>query len=140
VARDLSEPQRPRVLDQQPKQSPSFRPVINSGDNRLIQPDRDEVRQPAVLADNTKRAIAGVHEGNRGLHDPPQHILQLQIAADRDNRLQQAVHTIPRSQHRLHPALQLRKQIIEPQVWQHWVRLRGLHECLLPGCPGASVP
>ena len=131
VAGDLGEPQRVGVFDQQPEQPTPLWPVVNSGDGPLIHPDRDEVRQPAVFADHAERAVAGVHQRDRGLHDPPEHGLELQVAADRDNGLQQAVHPVPRVHDGLQTSLQLGQQVIETQLRQYQVRLCRLHRASL---------
>ena len=90
--------------------------MINRGDLGLIQADRDELGQPAVLADHAQRTVPRVHQCDRGLHDAAEHRLELQIAAHRENRLQQAMHPVAGRDHRLQPALKLGQQVIEPQI------------------------
>jgi hypothetical protein len=65
---------------------------------------------------------------SRGLDDTPEHGLELQVAADRDNGLQQAMHPVPRVHDGLQTSLQLGKQVIEPQLRQYRVRLCRLHQ------------
>ena len=91
---------------------------MDAGDLGLGQADRDELGQPAVVADDAECPIAGVHQPGRGLDDLAQHHLEVQLAADRDNRLEQRVHPVPGGQHRLQPGLQLAKKIVEAQVRQ----------------------
>jgi hypothetical protein len=82
----------------------------------LGQADRDELGQPAVVADDAERPVAGVHQPGRGLDDLAQHHLEVELAADRDNRLEQRVHPVPGGQHRLQPGLQLGEQVVEAQL------------------------
>jgi flagellar hook-basal body complex protein FliE len=92
--------------------------MINPGDARLIQADRDEVSQPAAVPDNAERTEPGIDQSDRSLHDAAEHRLQFQIAANCDNRLKEAVYSVARNEHRLQTALQLRQQVIERQLRQ----------------------
>ena len=98
----------------------------------LGQADRDELDQPAVLADDAERAVAGPDQGDGGFHDLLEHHLQVEIGADGDDGFQQRVDPVPGGQHRLQPGLELGEQIVEPQLRQHAVRFRRLHEISPP--------
>ena len=80
---------------------------------------RDELGQPPVLADDTQRAVRGVHQADRGLDDPPQRGLQVQAGADDHDRFEQAAHPVPGLQHGLQPYLKLGEEFIELQAQQH---------------------
>ena len=77
MCRDVREPQRPRLLDQQAEQAPSFRPVMDPADLAGLEADRDELGEPLVLAYDAERAVPGVHQVHGRLDDPPQHRLEL---------------------------------------------------------------
>ncbi len=86
--------------------------MINPADSSFVQPDRDEVGQPAILVDHAERTVPGVDQRHRRLDDPAEYRLESQVAAYRDNGLEESVHPVARVQHGLHPALQLGEQII----------------------------
>ena len=96
------------------------------------QADRDEFDQPAAFADDPERAVTGPDQRDRGLDDLLEHHLQVEVGADRDDRLEQRVHPVPGGQHGLQPGLQLGEQVIEAQLRQGQVRIGRLHQ-LLPG-------
>jgi hypothetical protein len=75
--------------------------VVDPGDVRGVQANRDELGQPLVLTDDAERAVAGIDEVDRGLHDPPQRLLQVRPGSDGDDRLQQAVHAVAGGDHGL---------------------------------------
>jgi len=100
---------------------------MNAGDLGLVQADRDELNKAAGLADHPERPVTRVHQPDRGLDDAPEHDLQVQVAADGDNRLEQRVRPVPGGQHGLQPDLQLGEQIVEPQVRQERVRFWQIH-------------
>jgi hypothetical protein len=129
VPGDVGQAQRPRIIDQQAEQAVALRPVMDLADFLLAQADRDELGEPASLADHAQRAVRRVHQADRGLHDPPQGGLQVQTRADRDNRLQQAAHPVPGAQHDLQPGLQLGEQLVQLQGRQQlWVARTRFHE------------
>ena len=68
--------------DQLAEQAAAFWPVVDPGDLLLVQAHRDELGQPAALADDPERAVPGVDEGDRGLDDLAENDLQLKVAAD----------------------------------------------------------
>ena len=113
--------------DQLAEQAAALGPVIDRGDLGLVQADRDELGQPAVLADHAQRTVPRVHQRDRGLHDAAEHGLELEVAAHRDNRLKQAMHPVAGRDHRLQPALKLGQQVIKPQLRQDRMRLGGFH-------------
>ncbi|GAB3892924.1 hypothetical protein GCM10027612_41500 [Microbispora bryophytorum subsp. camponoti] len=113
---DVGQPQRLRFLDQQAEQAQPVRPVLDPGDLLLAQPYRYELEEGVLLPDHAHRAVCRVHQRRGGGHDAPQNHLQVEVAADRHDRLQQRVHPIPGGQHRLQTRLQLRQQIIQPHA------------------------
>lgn len=66
MAGDVGEPQRARVVDQQPSSLALSGPVVDPGDSRLTHPDRDEVRQSAILIQHAQCRVAGVDQRDRG--------------------------------------------------------------------------
>ena len=63
-------------------------------------------------------------------HDLPQHGLELQLAAHRDDGLQQGLGPVPGVDHRLQPRLQLGQQVIEPQLRHQRMGFSGVHRWL----------
>jgi len=92
--------------------------VVNGGDLGLIQANRDELGQAAAVANHAERAVLSVHQSGRRLHDLPQHDLQIEVAADRDDGLEQRMHPVPGGQHGLQADLQLSQKVIKAQVRQ----------------------
>ena len=127
VGGDVLQAQRARVGDQLAEQAAAFRPVMDPGDLRLIQANRDELGQPAALADDAQRAVTSRHQLDRRLDDMPEHDLEFQMTADGDHGLQQRVRPVPGVEDRLQPQLQLYEEVVEPQVRQQRVGLLALH-------------
>src|SRR6185312_6636235 len=88
-------PQRLRVGDQFAEQAAALRPVVDPGDLRLVQADGDELDQPAALADDAERAVAGRHQFDRGLDDLPEDHLEFQVAADGNHGFEKRVRPVP---------------------------------------------
>jgi hypothetical protein len=75
--------------------------VVDLPDLLLAHPDRDELRELLVLADHAERPVPRLNQLRGRLDDPPQHGLQLQARADRDDRLQQGPGPVLGTDHRL---------------------------------------
>ena len=58
-------------------------------------------------------AVPGIDERDRGLDYLPQHDLEVEVAADRDDRLEQRMHPIACLDRGRKPDLQLRQQLLE---------------------------
>ena len=113
----ISSPSRPAAL----------RPVIDLADLGFVEADRDELDQRAAFADHAQRAVAGVHQADRRLDDPPQHHLEVKMAADGDDRLQQGVRPVPGGQDVLQADLQFGQQLIQAQLRHQRVCLLVVH-------------
>src|SRR5204862_5037881 len=96
------------------EQPAAFGPMINRGNLRLVQADGDELDQPAFLADDAERPVAGGDQFDRCLDDLPEHHLEFQVTADGDDGFEQRVCPVPGVQDRLQPQLQLYEEVIEP--------------------------
>jgi hypothetical protein len=112
------EPQRVRVADEfaedaVPRGQRADRPDLFVGE-----PHRQELRQPLLLPDHTQSPVLGVHQHHRGLDDPAQHLGQIQLAADRQHGLKEALHPVPGAADLLDADLQLVQQGVELQPWQ----------------------
>ena len=107
---------------------------MDRGDLMLSQPHRHELGQPPALADDPECAVPGIHQLDGRLDDPPEHHLQLELAADSDHRLQQRLRPVPGVEHRLQPGPELGQQVIEPQVRQQRAGVWVLHSLLLVAC------
>src|SRR5580698_1315835 len=105
----------------------------------LGQADRDELGQPAALADNPHRAVAGVYQGDGCLDDPAQHHPDVEVGTHRDHGLEQGIDPVARRHHSLQPDLQLIQQLIEPEVRQHRPRLPVTHRLLQPSVNTTSL-
>ena len=116
VRGNIGEAQRLRIADQLTEQAAALRPVMDPGDLVLTEASGHESAQPPTLADDPERPVPGVHQGDRSLHDLPERGLQVQLAAHRDDGLQQRMVPVPRVDHRLQPPLELSQQVIEPQL------------------------
>ena len=90
--------------------------MVDRGDLRFVQADGNEFGQPAVVANHAERAVARLGQRHRGLDDLAEHDLQVQVAADGDDGLQQDMDPVAGGQHRLEPGLQLGEQLIEPEL------------------------
>ena len=90
--------------------------MIDRGDLGLVEPDRDELGQPAVLADHAEGAVPGVDQPNGRLGDPAQHGFQLKIRADAHHGLEQRVDPIAGVEHLLQPQLELAEQLVKLQA------------------------
>ena len=90
----VGQPQRLWVGDQLTEQAPPLGPVMDSRNLLFVEAHRDELGQAAALADDPERAIPGIDERDRGLDDLPQDDLEIQVAADGDDRFEQRVHPV----------------------------------------------
>lgn len=57
----------------------------------LADPDRDELGEALMGTYDTKCAVFGIDQNHRGLGDVAQHLGEIQLAAHRQDRLQQPV-------------------------------------------------
>jgi hypothetical protein len=90
----VGQPQRHGIGDQLAEQPPPLRPVVNRRDLARVQADGHELGQPARVADHAQRPVLGVHQRHRGLDDLPEHHVELEVAADGHDRVQQRVHPV----------------------------------------------
>ncbi|GAA3244814.1 hypothetical protein GCM10020256_70930 [Streptomyces thermocoprophilus] len=121
------------MADELAEDAVPFRVVADAGDLLLGDADGVERRQPpAVGADHAERRVLGVHERRRRLHDAAQRLLEVQFAADRQHRLQQAVHPVAGAAGGVDPGLQLLQQLVQPQLGQPHPGASG---SLGPPCP-----
>src|ERR1035438_9229574 len=111
---NLREPQRARVRYQRPEQAPALGPMMDRGDLRVVQANRDEFDQPATLPNHAEGTVPGPDQGDGRLDDLLERSLQVEAAADLDDRLKQYVDPVPGGQHVPQPALQFGEQVIEP--------------------------
>jgi hypothetical protein len=82
---------RGRLLDQEAEHPAARREVADPGGGGLVDAPVDEGGQPlAILGDDPQRAVPRVHEGARGLDDPPQHGLEIEVTRDGQDRVEQA--------------------------------------------------
>ena len=123
--------QRARVGDQRAEQAAAFRPVMDPGNLRLIQANRDELGQPAALADDAQRAVPGGYQLDGGLDDLPQHHFELEVAADHDHGFEERMGPVPGVENRLQPRLQLHQKVVEPQVRQQRTGILAVHRLYL---------
>ncbi len=84
---DLREPERARVGYQRAEQAAALGPVMDRRDLLVIQADRDELDQPAALADHAERTVPGPDQRNGRLNDLLEGSLEVETAADLNNRL-----------------------------------------------------
>ena len=108
---------------------------MNPLDLFFVEAHRDELGQPAAFADDPERAVLGIDERDRGLDDLPQDGLEVEVAADRDDRFEQRMHPIARLDRGRKPDLQLGQQVIKAQLGQQWRALTRLH----PASKGFAV-
>ena len=101
--------------------------MMNRGNLRLVQADREELAQAAPLTDDAERTVPGGDQFYRRLDDLPEHHLELQVAADGDDGFEQSVRPVPGVKYRLQPQLQFHKEVIEPQMWQQRAGILALH-------------
>ncbi len=106
VLGQVGQTQRLGVADQLTEQAVPRRQRADPPDLLLVQPHRDELRQPLVLPDHAERPVLGVHQLRRRLHDVLQHLGEFEIAPDREHRLQQAVYPVPGPAGSVQPRLQ----------------------------------
>ena len=119
MAAELAQPQRLRVLDEQPQNPPTVWQVADSGPRRLVEPDVNEVPQRPVGADDAQCSVLRINEVASQLDDPPQHRRQAQVTADRHDRIKQTLHPVVHLQDFFGATDQLPEQLIELQVRQH---------------------
>ncbi|GAA2327250.1 hypothetical protein SVIO_020120 [Streptomyces violaceusniger] len=66
--------------------------------------------------DHAQRAVLRVGQHHRGLHDPAQHLLQVQLAAHAEHGLKEAVHPVLGGPGRVQPRLELVEELVEPEL------------------------
>ncbi|CAM5466943.1 hypothetical protein SAVIM40S_00044 [Streptomyces avidinii] len=112
---EVGEAQGLRVVDDFPEQAVAGRQGADLGDLLLGESDREELRErPSVRADDAQRAVLGVDQQRGGLHDPPEHLGEIQLPSDRHDGLQQAVHPVAGTPHRVDAHMEFVEQLVQP--------------------------
>ena len=87
---EVGQPQRVRVTDELAQDAVAGRRRPDGGNGRVVDADGDELRQPlTTFVDHAQCAVRRVHQADRDLDDATQHHLQVQVGADREDRVQQ---------------------------------------------------
>ena len=86
----------------------------------LVDADRDEVAERAVIADDAQGAVAGMKKPAGGLHHALQHGIQAEVLGDGDDCFQQPGHPLLGLEQLLGPG----HESLEHAV-NHGLRLRG---------------
>ena len=90
VLAQVGEPQRLGVEDEQPEDAVALGQVTDRPAGLVVDADGDELREArARLVEDAERAVAGVDQVDRGLDDALQHRGQVEVAADREHRVEQ---------------------------------------------------
>jgi hypothetical protein len=82
------QPQRARLVDEQPEDALAGRQVPDLLAHLIAQPDVGELHQAAVRPDHPDRRVPRPDQLDRGLQDPGQHLRQRQVAGHRHHRVQ----------------------------------------------------
>jgi hypothetical protein len=73
VRREVSQPQRPGVDDEEAEDPVTLGQVTDCGVGLAVDADRDELGQAPVIADHADRGVTSADELTRRLNDPVQH-------------------------------------------------------------------
>ena len=114
------EPEGPGVGNQQPQDAVAGRQRPDPVGEFLVDADRDEVAERAVIADDAQGAIAGMKKPAGGLHHALQHGIQAEVLGDGDDCFQQPGHPFLGLEEFLGPG----NEPLEDTV-NHGLRLRG---------------
>ena len=91
MAADLVEPQRPRVVDEHAEHAAPVRRVADRPPARVVEPAREEARQPLALrVEHPDRRIVRARELPRGVEQPVQHGVEVDLGDERAARVEQA--------------------------------------------------
>ena len=119
VLREIVQAQRFVVLDDHPQHPAAGRQRPDQLPGGVVDADIDELAQHSALADHPQRAVSGVDQVDRGLHDLPQRGVQLQSGRHGQHGVQQRVHPVPGAgDDVLDPVLHLDHQLPQP-VWDN---------------------
>ena len=91
---DVGQAKRLRVVDQLPEQALALRQRPDRGAGLLVDADGDEGGQATRAVDHAERAVAGVGQMHGDLDDAVQDGLEVQVAADGQDGLQETVHPV----------------------------------------------
>ena len=86
----VGQPQRLGVHDEPTEDPVPFGQVTDERVRRVVDPDRDELRQAgAGVVEHAERAVAGIDQPDRRLHDPPEHARRIEIRAEGEHRVEE---------------------------------------------------
>lgn len=139
VLGQLRQPEGFRVADQLAQQPVSHGQLAYRRPPLVAHTHRYELREPVLLADHTERPVLGVHEDGGLLDDAAQHLRELQLAADGQNRLQETVDPVPGATGCVDAGLEPAQQLVGAQPGG---RIAFAHDKQPPGaaCGTPSVP
>lgn len=115
VVGQFGQSQRYGMADQLTEQPVAAGQIPDPGPSLVVHAHRDELRQALLPADHPQRAVLRVDQHHGRLDDVPQHLGQIQLPPDGQDRLQQTVHPVPGAAHRVDADLQLLQQLVEAQ-------------------------
>ena len=90
---EIVEPDRVRLVDDRAEESVAARQLADLGRILRREPDMDELLQPPVGADDTERAVAGIHQIEPGLDDASEHLREFEPLDHEAVRRDQAAKT-----------------------------------------------
>lgn len=134
---ELRQPERRRMPDQL---SENAVPTGQGSDPLAllgVDADREELREPVLVADHSQRAVPGVHQLDSSLHDSTQYLGEVQFPPDRENCLEQTVQAVPRSAYGTDTDLQLAEKLVqrEPREALGTRRMLFAHRDTIPSGP-----
>ena len=95
VLADVCQPDGARLVDQKPEHTAAVRQVTDLLSHVLVETDGDEVRKPALTGrEHAQRGVLRVGDVRRGVHDLLEHLVEVELRADRDDSGQQALQAI----------------------------------------------
>ncbi|MET3983029.1 hypothetical protein ABIC27_000884 [Streptomyces sp. PvR034] len=104
------------VTDQLSEDSVPGRQITDLGTQLVADAHGEEFRELLIVPDHSQGPVLRVDQYHCRFHDPRQDLGQVEFAADRHDRLQQAVQTVASAAYLVDPPLELIEQLIQPRA------------------------
>jgi hypothetical protein len=115
---DVGQPDHVGVSDQHSQHAAPLGQVTHHRPLLGTDTDVDEFGQAPAPAEHPQRAVTGINQLHRGLHDALQGGVQLQPGTHRDHRIEQPLQPVPDLDDLGKPVLHFLQQLIQPQPGQ----------------------
>jgi hypothetical protein len=101
---EVGQAQRFRVHDEDAEDPMTLGQWADRGSLGIVDANGDELDEPSArLIEDAERAIPRIDQIGRNLDDPAKYLLEVELGADRDDRVQETT-KLPWSRETLHPS------------------------------------